>query len=85
METKQKEILESYYNDATLAPIFKKNPKYCVNEFADLIPFIAYDDIMNYSFIIRGTQSIDNKSETNPVIVEYKSIDEIINDGWRLE
>ena len=81
----QQKNLEEIYSSASLAPIFKKNRKHCSGKFTDFIPYISYGDIMNYKYIIRGTENFNDKSDTNPVIVEYKSIEELVNDGWRLD
>ena len=81
----QKKNLEAIYSAASLAPVFKTNAKFCVNQFAGLTPYIAYGDVMDYKFVIRATSDYEDKSETNPVIVEYGSIDELLNDGWRLD
>jgi hypothetical protein len=81
----QKRNLKAIYSAASLAPVFKENAKFCVNQFAELMPYIAYGDVMSYKFVIRATSDYNDKSETNSVIVEYDSIDELVNDGWRLD
>lgn len=81
----QKTNLEAIYSAASLAPVFKQNAKFCVNQFAGLTPYIAYGDVMSYKFVIRATRDYNDKSETNSVIVEYGSIDELVNDDWRLD
>jgi len=81
----QKKDLEAIYSAASLAPIFKSNAKYCVGQFAKLTPYIAYADIMDYKYIIRATDDYSNLSESNTIIVEYGSLDELVNDGWRLD
>ena len=84
----QKKNLEAIYNAASLAPVFKHNPKYSTGKFNGLTPYISYDDIMNYKFIIRGRPV----NEYNPfdaqkreIIAEYNTIEELVNDGWRLD
>ncbi len=81
----QKRNLEAIYSAASHAPFFKSNVKYCVGQFTGLTPYIAYEDVMGDRFIIRATDDYNNKSETNPVIVEYGSIEELVKDGWRLD
>lgn len=81
----QKTELEKIYFAASLAPFFQMNDKFCVNQFAGLMPYIAYGDVMGYRFIIRATSDYSDKSITNSVIAEYGSIDELVNDGWRLD
>jgi len=80
----QKKNLEAIYSAASLAPIFKPNAKFCVNQFVGLMPYIAYGDVMANKYVIRAGIDYNDKSETNSVIVEYDSIDELVNDGWRL-
>ena len=83
----QKKLLQRIYSEASLAPVFKENPKYCFNQFADMMPYIAYKDILGNKYIIRGRPSgIFNPydSEERAIIAEYKSLDELVNDGWRL-
>ena len=85
----QKKNLEKIYRDASLAPAFKQHPKYCTGDFAEVTPYIAYDDVRLMKFIIRGRElgskfnSFDN--EKRQIIVEYTSLEELINDGWRLD
>ncbi len=77
--------LDTIYADASMAPVFRSNAKYCVGQFAGLTPYISYGDIMGYKFVIRATSDFEDKSDTNPVIIEYESIEELVNDGWRLD
>jgi len=85
----QKKHLGLIYRDASMAPCFKGNPKYCIGKFADVTPYIRYDDVMNHLFVIRARpygesiNSFDN--EERQIIVEYDSMDSLINDGWRLD
>lgn len=84
----QKKNLERIFNGALLAPVFHRNPVYCINQFSDLIPYISYSDVMGDKYIIRGRP----KGEYNPydteereIIAEYHSLDELVNAGWRLD
>jgi hypothetical protein len=40
---------------------------------------------MDRKFVIRATSDYTDKSEANPVIAEYVSIEDLVNDGWRLD
>lgn len=84
----QKKNLEAIFSAASLAPVFKSNPKHCIGKFADLIPYISYDDVMNYKFIIRvrpiGEQNSFDAKERE-IIAEYDSLESLVNDGWRLD
>lgn len=81
--------LNKIYEGATLAPVFHRNTKYCINDLEKSIPYISYDDIMAYKYIIRGRNTDEEfnnfDSKERQVIVEYKSIEDLAKDGWRLD
>ena len=84
----QLKTLKAIFQEASFAPLFKRNPKHCVRQFANLTPYISYDDLRNNKYIIRGSSigtKNANNSERRIVIVEYADIDELINDGWQLD
>jgi len=84
----QKKNLEVIYNAASMAPVFKSNPKYCIGRFEDLTPYISYNDIMSYKYIIRGRPVEEHNSfdaQEREIIVEYDSLESLVNDGWRLD
>jgi len=83
----QKMYFEAIFNYVLYAPVLEHHPHYCIHQFADLIPYIAYDDVMKGKFIIRGrpTGSTNTKaSEAGTIIVEYANLDDLVNAGWRL-
>ncbi len=84
----ERKRLEIIFREPTYAPIFKTNPKHCINQFAGLTPYISHKDIINNKIYIRGCpigsgRSFD--SGQRDIIVAYNSLDELVNDGWRLE
>ena len=85
----QKYHLERIFNEVLFAPVFHRNPKYCINQFSDLIPYISYDDVMGYKYIIRGLPILAEPnhydSEAREIIAEYKNLEELVNAGWRLD
>lgn len=84
----QKKNLEAIYNTASMAPVFKSNPKYCTGKFADLTPYISYNDVMGYKFIIRGRPiGVHNSfdAQEREIIAEYDSLESLVNDGWCLD
>jgi hypothetical protein len=84
----QKKNLEAIYSAASMAPVFKSNPKYCIDKFADLTPYISFNDVMSCKFIIRGRSIGENNSfdsQARDIIAEYDSLESLINDGWRLD
>jgi len=83
----QKKNLEAIYSAASMSPVFKSNPKYCTGKFAELTPYISYNDVMSYKFIIRGrpvgeVNTFDAKDRE--IIAEYDSLESLVNDGWHL-
>lgn len=84
----QKKQLERIFNGALLAPVFHRHPDYCINQFAKLIPYISFDDVMDYKYIIRGRPTGEHNpydTEEREIIAEYHSLDELVNAGWRLD
>ena len=80
--------LETIYREASFAPIFKPNPRHCINEFARLTPYISYKDIKCNMVVIRGcpigVRNCDDSGQRN-IIVRYNSIRELVDDGWELD
>lgn len=85
----QKKNLDAIYRDASFAPVFKKNPTYCIGKFADATPYVSYDDVMDNKFIIRarplGEEINSFDSQAREIIKEYHSSEDLVNDGWRLD
>ncbi len=84
----QKKRLISIFKEAAFAPIFKHHPTYCIDRFAELTPYISYDDVVDNKFSIRGCpigsgNSFD--SGEREIIIEYATIDELLDDGWQLD
>jgi len=50
----QKKHINLIFGAASMAPVFKTHPKYCTNQFSGLTPYICYDDVREYKYIIRG-------------------------------
>ena len=81
----QAKNLERIFSNGSLSPVFKQNPKYPIKYG---VPRIAYSDIMNYKFMIRHNKNFSENSfwnEDAEVIVSYNSIEELVNEGWRLD
>ena len=79
---------EAIFNYVLYAPVLEYHHGYCIRQFADLIPYIAFDDVMRSKYIIRGrptgvTNSTDSKS--GEIIARYANLDELVNAGWRLK
>ncbi len=79
--------LQRIFNDGALSPIFKENPKYPTSNG---VYRISYDDVMNYKFVIRHDEDFSGDgtrfwNKDTEIIVEYKNIEELVDDGWRLD
>jgi hypothetical protein len=85
----QKENLDNIFQKIAYIPVFRRNPKYCVGKFAESVPYIALYDVIDRSYIIRARASDEPRdlfdSEKREIIVQYDCMDELINDGWRLD
>ena len=87
-ENSQIKSLEAIISAASFAPIFKPNPKHCINQFADFTPYISFNDIVNNKLFIRGCPiGSKNFADTGEreIIVEYATIGDLVNDGWQLD
>ncbi len=78
--------LHRIFNMATLSPVLRENEKYTV----DGVPRISYNDVMNFKYIIRCDKGFPKSgmfwSDENAFIVaEYRSIEELVDDGWRVD
>ena len=83
----QKMYFEAIFNYVLYAPVLEHHPGYCIRQFADLIPYIAYDDVMKSKFVIRGRPTVSNNLnalEARAIIAEYANLDDLVNAGWRL-
>ena len=85
---KQKRKLEAIFREELFAPAFEFHPDYCIGAFAGLSPYISYTDVMHNRLIIRGRpvgECFAFDSQERAIIASYKSLDELVNDGWRLK
>jgi hypothetical protein len=81
----QIENLKRIFADASSSPVFKGNDKYPTEG----VPRIAYSDVMDFKYNIRVDTEFDAGpsfwDEKTPVIVKYTSIEDLVDDGWRLD
>jgi len=83
----QKKCIESIFRTASYAPLFKPNPKYCLDQFAELTPYISYTDLKSNRILIWGCPiGVRNSPDSGKreVIIAYPTIEELVEDGWRL-
>lgn len=80
--------IRNIFNSASMSPVFKRNENYCIGNFANMTPYIAYNDVHNDKYIIRARPFSENNSfdsEEREIIKEYSSIESLVHDGWRLD
>jgi hypothetical protein len=78
--------LQRIFGAASLSPVFKDNEKFDL----DGVPRIAYDDVMERRCIIRCDDRFPESGgywsgREVPVVAQYQSIEELVDDGWRLD
>lgn len=78
--------MQEVLDRSLMAPVFKTNPKYKV----DGAPRIDYNDVMNNRYIIKSDTDFPNSGSywcdaEAKIIAQYKSIEEMVDDGWRLD
>lgn len=81
----QIKTISAIYGCAFFTPVFKLNKKYMQEKKSNLIPFIAKVDLENKKFVIRGTDDYENNIESNTLIAEYETVQELVDDGWKLK
>ncbi len=77
--------LNQIVDDGARSPFFKTNPKYPQSDQACRM---SYDDVMGRRWIVRiAPDSFDKTlwSGDTQIVAEYKSIEELVDDGWRLD
>lgn len=88
METsKQRQIrhLERIFSEGSLSPIFRPNDKHETKG----VPRIAYSDVMGRKYAIRDADNSEIRNgfwdQKARIVAEYKSIEDLVNDGWTLD
>ena len=93
MKTKIKRQLnffKEHYDSPMYSPQLKWNEKYKTPELQDYTPIIAIMDLVNYNYVVCAIPNEKVKfmlcelNRTNKVLVEYDSLEEMIEDGWRM-
>ena len=83
-------LFNQIYKDALYAPLLRWNPKYKTEEYNGMTPYICIKDICDYKYVVCAipdeevTMTLQEMSRRN-VIVEYGSVEEMVEDGWRLD
>jgi hypothetical protein len=78
--------LQQIFDEARFSPVFRENPKYNIEGVAR----IDYDDIMNDRCIIKADKNFPDSGsfwvgKGAEIIAQYKSVQDLVDDGWRLD
>jgi len=78
--------LQEILGGALMSPVFRENPKYT----ADGVPRIDYNDVMSNKYVIKCDTDFPGSgsywcNENAVAIARYSSIEELVDDGWRLD
>ena len=92
MDENQRQInlFKEVYEDAMYAPLLRWNAKYHREEFNGMTPYICIHDICDYNYVVcaipndKVTMMLQELNR-GKVIVEYNSIEEMVEDGWQLD
>ncbi len=88
-------LISEVYEEAMYAPLLRWNLKFKTKEFDGMTPYISIKDICDYKYVVCAIpdEELIEKLHKGPlyemnrrkVISEYKSIEEMVEDGWRLD
>ena len=86
---RQKRMLKNIYDMPQFAPQFYWNEKYLTEEMKDKVPYICIQDLLNYKYVIcampkEQVEAILFEFGRHEVVKEYNSLDELVEDDWRL-
>ena len=82
-------LFNQVYEDAAYAPLLRRNPKF-KKQLEGMTPYICINDICNYKYVVCAipdeevTMGFQEMNRRN-VIREYGSVEEMVEDGWRLD
>lgn len=86
---RQKRMLKNIYDAPQFAPQFYWNAKYKTEEMKDKVPYIGIQDLLDYKYVMcampkKEVEMILFEFGRREVVKEYNSLDELVEDGWRL-
>ena len=89
IESRKKDFKE-HYDSPVFSPHLKWNKKYKTPELENHTPIIAINDLVEHNYVVCAIP--DEKDEmflmqiprTDKVIAKYSSLEEMIEDGWRM-
>lgn len=85
---RQLKLFKEHYDSPICAPQLKWNIKYKTPEFEDYTPIIAINDLVYCNYVICAIPSekvefmLAQLNRTDKVLVEYNSLEDMVEDGW---
>lgn len=89
IECRKKEFKE-HYDSPIVSPQLRWNKKYKTTELEKYTPIIAINDLVNRNYVVCAIPNekvemfLRQDSRTDKVIAEYNSLEEMVEDGWRM-
>ena len=83
----QCDLFKMAFDAATHPIILKHNPKYD-DQLGDRLPYICYDDVMDYNCVIKAYPKDGMPSFVNAegdVVCQYDSIENMVEDRWEID
>ena len=87
---RQLKYFKQQYEEPMFSPQLKWNVKYKTPDLEDYTPIISIMDLVNYNYVVCAIPNekvefmLCELNRTNKVLVEYDSLEEMIEDGWRM-
>ena len=89
-------LISEVYEDAKYAPLLRWNLKFKTKQFDGMTPYICLNDICHHKYVVCAIPDRDvdkmfqeygmlQEFSRREVIAEYNSIEEMVEDGWRLD
>lgn len=89
IEDRKKEFKE-HYDSPFVSPQLRWNKKYKTTQLEKYTPIIAINDLVNRNYVVCAIPNekvemfLKQLSRTDKVIAEYNSLEEMVEDGWRM-
>jgi hypothetical protein len=89
IESRKQEFKE-HYDNPIVSPQLRWNKKYKTTELENYTPIIAINDLVERNYVVCAIPNekvefmLMHLPRTDKVIAEYSSLEEMVNDGWRM-
>lgn len=87
---RRKQEFKEHYDSPIVSPQLRWNKKYKTPEFEGCIPIIAINDLVDRKYVVCAIPNEEVEmflmqlTRTDKVIAEYNSLEEMVDDGWRM-